>query len=91
MGFHFSNEEKLILPAKNYLIQVDTMGTFCFAFAPTDSGISSMGNFQQQSIGVSFDSAKALIGVDQINADADSALAYYKYYSLSWKIYYNKE
>lgn len=67
VGFHFSNGASLILQANNYLIPVDTMGTFCFAFAPTTSGVSIMGNTQQQRIRVSFDSANSLVGfaVDQ--------------------------
>lgn len=62
VGLHFSNGASLILQANNYLIPVDTMGTFCFAFAPTDSGVSIMGNTQQQRIRVSFDSANSLVG-----------------------------
>lgn len=62
VGFHFSNGATFILPAKNYLIPVDTMGTFCFAFAPIGSGVSIIGNIQQQGIRVSFDTANSLIG-----------------------------
>lgn len=62
VGFHFSNGASLILPAKNYLIPMDTVGTFCFAFAPAASSVSIMGNTQQQHIRVSFDSANSLVG-----------------------------
>lgn len=62
VGFHFSNGATLILPPKNYLIPVDTKGTFCFAFAPTTSGLSIMGNIQQQRIRVSFDSTNSRVG-----------------------------
>eukprot|EP01018_Ginkgo_biloba_P022579 Gb_26969 [translate_table: standard] len=62
VAFHFLNGAFLSLPAKNYLIPVDSMGTFCFAFAPTDAGLSIIGNVQQQSIRVSFDSANSLVG-----------------------------
>nr|ABK24480.1 unknown [Picea sitchensis] len=67
VGFHFSNGAGFILPAKNCLIPMDSMGTFCFAFAPADSNLSIMGNIQQQGIRVSFDSANSLVGfaIDQ--------------------------
>nr|ABR16474.1 unknown [Picea sitchensis] len=60
--FHFSNGASLILPAKNYMIPMDFMGTFCFAFAPATSDLSIMGNIQQQGIRVSFDTANSLVG-----------------------------
>jgi hypothetical protein len=60
--FHFSNGETLPLQANNYVVPVDNMGTHCFAFAPTDSGLSIMGNIQQQHIGVSYDSTNSQIG-----------------------------
>lgn len=62
VSFHFSNGKELPLPAKNYLIPVDSSGTFCFAFAPTSSSLSIIGNVQQQGTRVSFDSANSLIG-----------------------------
>ncbi|XAR65405.1 Nepenthesin [Bertholletia excelsa] len=62
VSFHFSNGKALSLPAKNYLIPVDSSGTFCFAFAPTSSSLSIIGNVQQQGTRVRFDLAKSLIG-----------------------------
>ncbi|PSR91191.1 Protein ASPARTIC PROTEASE IN GUARD CELL 1 like [Actinidia chinensis var. chinensis] len=62
VSFHFSNGKSLSLPAKNYLIPVDSAGTFCFAFAPTSSSLSIIGNVQQQGTRVSFDLANSLIG-----------------------------
>ncbi|GFZ18514.1 eukaryotic aspartyl protease family protein [Actinidia rufa] len=62
VSFHFSNGKSLPLPAKNYLIPVDSAGTFCLAFAPTSSSLSIIGNVQQQGTRVSFDLAHSLIG-----------------------------
>uniref|UniRef100_A0A5B7BC84 Peptidase A1 domain-containing protein n=1 Tax=Davidia involucrata TaxID=16924 RepID=A0A5B7BC84_DAVIN len=62
VSFHFSNGKSLSLPAKNYLIPVDSTGTFCLAFAPTSSPLSIIGNVQQQGTRVSFDIANSLIG-----------------------------
>ncbi|KAF0916469.1 hypothetical protein E2562_007553 [Oryza meyeriana var. granulata] len=33
---------------ENYLIPVDTSGTFCFVFTGTNSSVSIVGNIQQQ-------------------------------------------
>ncbi|GLJ36522.1 hypothetical protein SUGI_0733740 [Cryptomeria japonica] len=62
IGFQFSNGATLTLPAKNYMVLMDSEGTFCFAFAPTSGDLSIIGNFQQQGIRVSFDSANSLVG-----------------------------
>ncbi|KAK9278812.1 hypothetical protein L1049_028391 [Liquidambar formosana] len=62
VAFHFAGGKSLPLPAKNVLIPVDSDGTFCFAFAATRSSMSIIGNVQQQSIRVSFDLAKSLVG-----------------------------
>ncbi|XP_060214884.1 protein ASPARTIC PROTEASE IN GUARD CELL 1 [Lycium barbarum] len=62
VSFRFSNGKELPLPAKNYLIPVDSSGIFCFAFAPTSSSLSIIGNVQQQGTRVSFDLANSLIG-----------------------------
>ncbi|KAB1227712.1 Protein ASPARTIC PROTEASE IN GUARD CELL 1 [Morella rubra] len=43
---HFRGAE-LSLPATNYLIPVDSDGSFCFAFAGPMSGLSIIGNIQQ--------------------------------------------
>lgn len=62
VSFHFPEGRELPLPAKNYLIPVDSDGTFCFAFAPTTSALSIIGNVQQQGTRVGFDLANALVG-----------------------------
>ncbi|XP_004512945.1 protein ASPARTIC PROTEASE IN GUARD CELL 1 [Cicer arietinum] len=62
VSFHFGNDRVWDLPAKNYLIPVDSDGTFCFAFAPTSSSLSIIGNVQQQGTRVSFDIANSLVG-----------------------------
>ena len=62
VSFHFANGKELPLPAKNYLIPVDSEGTFCFAFAPTDSALSILGNAQQQGTRVSFDLTNSFVG-----------------------------
>ncbi|WOG88928.1 hypothetical protein DCAR_0208163 [Daucus carota subsp. sativus] len=62
VSFHFSNGKQWSLPAKNYLIPVDSAGTFCLAFAPTPSALSIVGNVQQQGTRVSYDLGNSLIG-----------------------------
>ncbi|MFQ6638158.1 hypothetical protein Gotur_012984 [Gossypium turneri] len=62
VAFHFSGGTSLDLPAKNYLIPVDSSGTYCLAFAPTTSSLSIIGNVQQQGIRVSFDLANNKVG-----------------------------
>ncbi|KAB1212647.1 Protein ASPARTIC PROTEASE IN GUARD CELL 1 [Morella rubra] len=62
VSFRFSDDKTLLLPAKNYLIPVDSSGTFCFAFAPTTSSLSIIGNVQQQGTRVSFDLANSRVG-----------------------------
>ncbi|KAE9615401.1 hypothetical protein Lal_00048510 [Lupinus albus] len=62
VSFHFPEGKVLQLPAKNYLIPVDSVGTFCFAFAPTMSTLSIIGNVQQQGTRVSFDLANDVVG-----------------------------
>ncbi|XP_057979023.1 aspartyl protease family protein 2 [Malania oleifera] len=59
---HFENKVDMSLPATNYLIPVDNEGTFCFAFAGTASGLSIIGNIQQQGFRVMFDLAKSMVG-----------------------------
>ncbi|XP_057531347.1 aspartyl protease family protein 2 [Amaranthus tricolor] len=58
---HFNGAD-VSLPAANYLIPVDTSGRFCFAFAGTMSGLSIIGNIQQQGFRVSFDVASGHVG-----------------------------
>ncbi|KAJ9708137.1 hypothetical protein PVL29_000275 [Vitis rotundifolia] len=62
VSFHFPDGKYLALPAKNYLIPVDSAGTFCFAFAPTTSPLSIIGNVQQQGTRVSYDLTNSLVG-----------------------------
>lgn len=62
VSFHFSGDRAWALPAKNYLIPVDGAGTYCFAFAPTTSSMSIIGNVQQQGTRVGFDIANSLVG-----------------------------
>lgn len=62
VSFQFTGGRSLALPAKNYLIPVDSAGTFCFAFAPTTSSLSIIGNVQQQGTRVTFDLAKSRVG-----------------------------
>ncbi|KAK0574190.1 hypothetical protein LWI29_019511 [Acer saccharum] len=64
VSFHFGEGQGKVLPlpAKNYLIPVDSNGTFCFAFAPTSSELSIIGNVQQQGTRVSFDIGNSLVG-----------------------------
>lgn len=50
------------LPATNYLIPVDSSGSFCFAFAGTMSGLSIVGNIQQQGFRVVYDLAGSRVG-----------------------------
>ncbi|KAK7364063.1 hypothetical protein VNO80_12415 [Phaseolus coccineus] len=62
VSFHFAGDKTWALPAKNYLIPVDSAGTYCFAFAPTASSLSIIGNVQQQGTRVSFDLANSVVG-----------------------------
>lgn len=62
VSFQFSSGKSLALPAKNYLIPVDSKGTFCFAFAPSSSSMSIIGNVQQQGTRVTFDLANSIVG-----------------------------
>ncbi|XP_027336285.1 aspartyl protease family protein 2-like [Abrus precatorius] len=58
---HFRGAD-VSLPAANYLIPVDTSGSFCFAFAGTMSGLSIIGNIQQQGFRVVYDLAGSRVG-----------------------------
>ncbi|XP_031495992.1 aspartyl protease family protein 2-like [Nymphaea colorata] len=60
--FHFGRGSDLSLPASNYLIPVNTAGLFCFAFAGTSSGLTIIGNIQQQGIRVVFDPVASRVG-----------------------------
>ncbi|KAL2905023.1 Protein ASPARTIC PROTEASE IN GUARD CELL 1 [Bienertia sinuspersici] len=58
---HFAGGKSLGLPANNYVIPVDTEGTFCMAFAPTTTSMSIIGNVQQQGIRVGFNLVYSLV------------------------------
>ena len=62
ISFFFSGGPILTLPARNFLIPMDDAGTFCFAFAPSSSGLSIIGNIQQEGIQISFDGANGFVG-----------------------------
>ncbi|KAG6746883.1 hypothetical protein NC652_034760 [Populus alba x Populus x berolinensis] len=62
VSFHFADGKSWNLPAANYLIPVDSAGTYCFAFAPTTSSLSIIGNVQQQGTRVTFDLANNRMG-----------------------------
>ncbi|KAI9072634.1 hypothetical protein K1719_045401 [Acacia pycnantha] len=67
LSFHFPEGKELPLPAKNYLIPVDSDGTFCLGFAPTTSSLSIIGNVQQQGTRVGFDLKKSVVGFSANN------------------------
>ncbi|KAL3502347.1 hypothetical protein ACH5RR_036796 [Cinchona calisaya] len=62
VSFFLSGGPILTLPARNFLIPVDERGTFCFAFAPSPTGLSIIGNIQQEGIQISFDGANGFVG-----------------------------
>ncbi|GAB4839658.1 Protein ASPARTIC PROTEASE IN GUARD CELL 2 [Ancistrocladus abbreviatus] len=64
VSFYFSEGPILTLPARNFLIPVDEDGTFCFAFAPapSPSGLSIIGNIQQEGIQISIDGGNGFLG-----------------------------
>ncbi|KAF2323801.1 hypothetical protein GH714_036986 [Hevea brasiliensis] len=62
VSFYFSGGPILTLPANNFLIPVDDVGTYCFAFAASPSGLSIIGNIQQEGIQISFDGANGFVG-----------------------------
>lgn len=62
VSFYFTEGAILTLPARSFLIPVDNLGTFCFAFAPSQTGLSIMGNIQQEGIQITFDVASGYVG-----------------------------
>lgn len=62
ISFYFLGGPILTLPARNFLIPVDDVGTFCFAFASSSSGLSIIGNIQQEGIEISVDGANGYVG-----------------------------
>ncbi|KAH7438151.1 hypothetical protein KP509_04G002700 [Ceratopteris richardii] len=62
VDLHLTGGVTLQLPAANYLIPVDKLGTYCFGFAGTNSDFSIIGNMQQQGYRISFDRAAGRVG-----------------------------
>lgn len=62
IAFVLPGGNSLRLPAKNYLIPVDSAGTYCLAFIETTSSLSIIGSFQQQGMRVFYDLANSLVG-----------------------------
>ncbi|KAK2453801.1 Eukaryotic aspartyl protease family protein [Trifolium repens] len=62
VSFYFSGGQILTFPARNFLIPIDDVGTFCFAFAPSPSGLSIIGNIQQEGIQISIDGTNGFVG-----------------------------
>ena len=63
LSLHLAGGAEVALPPENYLIPVDTRGTFCLALAGTDGGVSIVGNIQQQGFRVVFDGDKQRVGL----------------------------
>ncbi|CAL5024707.1 unnamed protein product [Urochloa decumbens] len=61
VSFYFDEGATLTLPAGNLLVEVDG-GIYCLAFAPSPSGMSILGNIQQEGIQITVDSANGFIG-----------------------------
>ncbi|CAN4125022.1 unnamed protein product [Withania somnifera] len=61
MVLHFNGAD-VPLPASNYMIPVNSEGRYCFGFASTNSGLSIIGNIQQQGFRVVFDLAGSRLG-----------------------------
>ncbi|CAN6230045.1 unnamed protein product [Urochloa humidicola] len=61
VSFYFDEGATLTLPARNLLVEVDG-GIYCLAFAPSPSGMSILGNIQQEGIQITVDSANGFIG-----------------------------
>ncbi|PAN17815.1 hypothetical protein PAHAL_3G156600 [Panicum hallii] len=63
LSLHLAGGAEVALPPENYLIPVDTRGTFCLALAGTDGGVSIVGNIQQQGFRVVFDGDRQRVGL----------------------------
>lgn len=61
VSFYFDEGATLTLPARNLLLEVDG-GVYCLAFAPSSSGLSILGNIQQEGIQITVDSASGFVG-----------------------------
>ncbi|KAK3220428.1 hypothetical protein Dsin_014398 [Dipteronia sinensis] len=62
ISFYFSGGPILTLASYGFLIPEDGVETVCFAFAPSASGLSIIGNIQQTGIQISIDEARGYIG-----------------------------
>ncbi|PNX75745.1 protein ASPARTIC PROTEASE IN GUARD CELL 2-like [Trifolium pratense] len=62
VSFYFSGGQILTFPARNFLIPIDDVGTFCFAFAPSPTGLTIIGNIQQEGIQISIDGTNGFVG-----------------------------
>ncbi|KAK6925229.1 Xylanase inhibitor, C-terminal [Dillenia turbinata] len=65
VSFDFSNGKSVSLPLTNYLLPVDSEGTFCFAFAPMKGILSIIGDVQMQGARLSFDLKNSVIGFER--------------------------
>ncbi|XP_066367807.1 aspartyl protease family protein 2-like [Miscanthus floridulus] len=63
VSVHLASGAGVALPPENYLVPVDTRGTFCLALAGTDGGVSIVGNIQQQGFRVVFDGDKQRVAL----------------------------
>ncbi|CAN6350011.1 unnamed protein product [Urochloa humidicola] len=63
LSVHLAGGAAVALPPENYLIPVDTRGTFCFAMSGTDGAVSILGNIQQQGFRVVFDGDAQRVGL----------------------------
>uniref|UniRef100_A0ACD5TS11 Uncharacterized protein n=1 Tax=Avena sativa TaxID=4498 RepID=A0ACD5TS11_AVESA len=64
VALYFGRDEgtALTLPARNLLVSMDGDGVYCLAFAASASGLSILGNIQQQGIQVTVDTASGNVG-----------------------------
>ncbi|KAL5215142.1 hypothetical protein ABZP36_004294 [Zizania latifolia] len=61
VSFYFNQGAVLTLPARNLLVDVGG-GVYCLAFAPSSSGLSILGNIQQEGIQITVDSTTGFVG-----------------------------
>ncbi|KAI9188532.1 hypothetical protein LWI28_024587 [Acer negundo] len=62
ISFYFIGGPVLTLASHGFLIPVDGVEILCFAFAPSASGLTIIGNVQQTGIQISIDEARGYIG-----------------------------
>ncbi|GMN34415.1 hypothetical protein TIFTF001_046810 [Ficus carica] len=67
-GIVFSDGAVWNFPVENYFIQVDPQEVFCLAFKNTSaSGLSIIGNYQQQNFHILYDTNKSRLGYAPMN------------------------